>query len=224
VACDRTLTYGELNGLANAVGHALVAAGARPDSMVAVLADRNSWAYVMRQAALKAGAAFLPIDPEYPEERVRYILEDSGCRLVLTTQAILERRADLFANIAELQVTVVEASRAAELQSQSNLNVEVDPHDLAYVIYTSGSTGRPKGVMIENHCLVNFVDDNDRNYETCGYTRRGHVSLAIAAFTFDVSVPESSTEDGGSALREARVVEVEFQGVADAATDPTAVK
>ena len=192
VACDRTLTYGELNGLANAVGHALVSAGAAPNSMVAVMAERDSWAYVMRQAALKAGAAFLPIDPEYPEERVRYILEDSGCKLVLTTQAILVRRSDLFANIADLQVAVVEASRAAEHQSQSNLNVEVDPHDLAYVIYTSGSTGRPKGVMIENHNLVNFVDDDDKNHEILGYTRRGHASLAIAAFTFDVSVMEES--------------------------------
>ena len=190
VACDRTLTYGELNGLANAVGHALVSAGAAPGSMVAVMAERDSWAYVMRQAALKAGAAFLPIDPEYPEERVRYILADSGCRLVLTTQAILEHRANLFANIADLQVTVVEASRATELQSQSNLNVEVDPHDLAYVIYTSGSTGRPKGVMIENHNLVNFVDDNDKNYEILGYTRRAHVSLAIAALTFDFAIME----------------------------------
>ncbi|MBR3226726.1 MAG: amino acid adenylation domain-containing protein [Atopobiaceae bacterium] len=190
VACDRTLTYGELNGLANAVGHALVNAGAAPNSMVAVMAERDSWAYVMRQAALKAGAAFLPIDPEYPEERVRYILEDSGCKLVLTTQAVLERRADLFANIADLQVAVVEASRAAEYQSQTNLNVEVDPHDLAYVIYTSGSTGRPKGVMIENHNLVNFVDDDDKNHEILGYTRRAHVSLAIAALTFDFAIME----------------------------------
>ena len=79
VACDRTLTYGELNAEANAVGHVLAEAGAGPETMVAVLADRDSWAYVMRQAALKSGGAFLPIDPEYPEERVRYILEDSGC-------------------------------------------------------------------------------------------------------------------------------------------------
>ncbi len=192
VACDRTLTYAELNAEANAVGHALAKAGARPDSMVAVMADRDSWAYVMREGVLKSGAAFLPIDPEYPEERVRYILEDSGCRQLVTTRAILTRRADLFASIAELQMAIVEASMATEHQSRENLDVAVDPHDLAYVIYTSGSTGRPKGVMIENHCLVNFVDDNDKNYETCGYTRRGHVSLAIAALTFDVSVMEES--------------------------------
>ncbi|MBO7673820.1 MAG: AMP-binding protein, partial [Atopobiaceae bacterium] len=70
------------------------------------------------------------------------------------------------------------------------LDVAVDPHDLAYVIYTSGSTGRPKGVMIENHNLVNFVDDDDKNHEILGYTRRGHVSLAIAALTFDFAIME----------------------------------
>ena len=190
VACDRTLTYGELNGLANAVGRAIANAGATTGSMVAVMADRNSWAYVMRQAALKAGAAFLPIDPEYPEERVRYILEDSGCRLVVTTREILTRRADLFTGITDLEVKVLEASLAAKHNDQSNLNVAVDPHDLAYVIYTSGSTGRPKGVMIENHNLVNFVDDDEKNREILGYTQRAHVSLAIAALTFDFAIME----------------------------------
>ncbi|MBP3884512.1 MAG: amino acid adenylation domain-containing protein, partial [Olsenella sp.] len=190
VACDRTLTYGELNAQANAVARELAAAGAAPGSMVAVLAERDSWAYVMRQAALKAGAAFLPVDPDYPEERVRYILEDSGCRLVLTTAAVLERRADLFDGIADLGARVVEAGAAAARNDASDLGVAVSPHDLAYVIYTSGSTGRPKGVMIENHSLVNFVDDNERNREVLGYTRRASVSLAVAALTFDFAIME----------------------------------
>ena len=71
-----------------------------------------------------------------------------------------------------------------------DLDVEVAPDDLAYVIYTSGSTGRPKGVMIENHNLVNFVDDDDVNIEVQVFTRRASVSLAMAALTFDVSVEE----------------------------------
>ncbi|MBP3818864.1 MAG: AMP-binding protein, partial [Butyrivibrio sp.] len=88
VAVDRTLTYKELNEEANAVGHALIAeirmvqtglgavSGLDPDTIVAVMADRDSYAYVMRDGVLKAGGAFLPIDPEYPEERIRFILED----------------------------------------------------------------------------------------------------------------------------------------------------
>ncbi len=154
------------------------------------MAERDSWAYVMRQAALKAGAAFLPIDPDYPEERVRYILSDSGCRIVLTTASVLERRQDLFGDLQDLGLTVVEATGALAGQSRKNLGVAVSPHDLAYVIYTSGSTGRPKGVMIENHNLVNFVDDNEKNHEVLGYTRRAHVSLAIAALTFDFAIME----------------------------------
>ena len=143
VACDRTLTYGELNAEANAVARALVEAGAGAESKVAVLADRDGWAYVMRTAPLKAGAAFMPIDPEYPEERVRYILEDSGCKLALTTRSVHERRADLFGALADLELTVIEVEEAASSYDTSDLNLEVAPHDLAYVIYTSGSTGKP---------------------------------------------------------------------------------
>ncbi|MDO4796888.1 MAG: amino acid adenylation domain-containing protein [Coriobacteriales bacterium] len=190
VAADRTLTYGQLNAEANAIGHALVELGAAPNTMVAVLAERDSWAYVMREGVLKAGAAFLPIDPDYPEERVRYILEDSGCRLLLATQAVLDRRADLFAQLADLDLAVVEARKAVFAHDVANLDVPVDPHDLAYVIYTSGSTGRPKGVMIENHNLVNFVNDNEKSLEVRSFTRYGTTSLALAALTFDVSIEE----------------------------------
>ena len=190
VACDRTLTFGALNAEANALGHALAEVGAQPDTMVAVMADRDSWAYVMRQGALKAGAAFLPIDPEYPEERVRYILEDSGARIVLTTARILERCAGLFEALADLELTVVEATEAVATHDKANLDVPVTPDNLAYVIYTSGSTGRPKGVMLTNKNLVNFVDDNEKNHEILGYIRRGHASLAVAALTFDFAIME----------------------------------
>ncbi len=187
---DATLTFGELNARANAVGRTLAAHGAGKDTMVAVLADRTTWAYVMREGALKAGAAFMPIDPEYPEERVRYILEDSGARIVLTVAGVLERRAELFSALADLELDVIDAGEAVDDFDGSDLDVEVAPHDLAYVIYTSGSTGRPKGVMIENHNLVNLVDDNGKNAEVAGFVHHGSVSLAIAALTFDVSVEE----------------------------------
>ena len=77
IAIDRTLTYRELNEEANAVGHVLRRFGAGPETIVAVLADRDSYAYVMREGVLKSGGAFMPVDPEYPEERIRYILDDS---------------------------------------------------------------------------------------------------------------------------------------------------
>ena len=190
VAADRTLTYKELNGEANALGHHLQTLGAKPDTIVAVLAERNSYAYIMRQGVLKSGGAFMPIDPEYPEERISYILEDSKAKLLVTTGEVLEKRKDLFDKLASNGITVINVYDAVKDGDRSDLNVSVSPESLAYVIYTSGSTGKPKGVMLMNKNIVNFVDDNEKNHETIGYTRRGHVSLAIAALTFDVSIME----------------------------------
>jgi len=190
IAIDRTLSYRELNEEANALGHVLRANGADIESKIAVLADRNSYGYVMREGALKSGGAFMPIDPEYPEERIMYILEDSGCRILVTTGEIMDRRKDLMSSLEAADITVIDVTKAVKEGSRDNLNIDVPGEALAYVIYTSGSTGKPKGVMIENRNLANFVDDNIHNKEARVFTKFGRVTLAIAAFTFDVSVLE----------------------------------
>ncbi len=189
IAVDRILSYEELNAEANAVGWALITAGARPDSVVAVMAERNSMAYVMRQGILKSGAAFLPIDPTYPEERIRYIISDSGANIVVTTKAVIESRKQFFDVLSNEGVRCMDAEDLLA-GDRSNPNIEVPYEALAYVIYTSGSTGKPKGVMLTNHNLVNFVDSNEKNAEILGYTDKGKVSLAIAALTFDFSIME----------------------------------
>ena len=190
IAIDRTLSYRELNEEANALGHVLRDNGADIESKIAVLADRNSYGYVMREGALKSGGAFMPIDPEYPEERIMYILEDSGCRILVTTGEIMDRRKDLMSSLEAADITVIDVTEAVKEGSRDNLNIDVPGEALAYVIYTSGSTGKPKGVMIENRNLANFVDDNIHNKEARVFTKFGRVTLAIAAFTFDVSVLE----------------------------------
>ena len=190
VANDRILTYRQLNTEANALGHVLVEKGAKAESIIAVLAERDSYAYVMREGALKSGGAFLPIDPEYPEDRIRFILEDSGAKLLVTKRNILEARSEMFQALGALGVRLICIEDAVQDGNRDDLNVEVPYDSLAYVIYTSGSTGKPKGVMLTNRNLVNFVDDNEKNHEILGYTRRGHVSLAIAALTFDFSIME----------------------------------
>ena len=190
IAEDRALTYSELNEEANCVGHMLQKEGAAVESIVAVLADRNSYAYVMRQGVLKSGAAFCSIDPEYPEDRISFILNDAGIKILITEKRIVERRAELFEHIRSTGVNVVFVEDCIISSCRSDLNVNVPYEALAYVIYTSGSTGTPKGVMITNKNLVNFVDDNEKNHEIRGYTRFGHVSLAVAALTFDFSIME----------------------------------
>ena len=190
VASDRSLSYGELNAEANAAAHALVSKGAGPDTIVAVLADRDSYAAVMRQGVLKSGGAFLPIDPDYPEDRIRFILGDSGARLLITTEKILDRKKELFAALTKEGVECVSVQKALSEENGSDLNRSVPYEALAYVIYTSGSTGKPKGVMLTNKNLVNFVDHNEKNREIQGFIRNTSVSLALAALTFDVSVME----------------------------------
>ncbi|MCR4762043.1 MAG: amino acid adenylation domain-containing protein [Lachnospiraceae bacterium] len=190
VATDRTLTYKELNEEANALGAVLRRRGAKEERIVAVMAERDSYAYVMRQGVLKSGGAFLPIDPEYPEDRIRFILEDSGAKLLVTKRSILESHSEMFDSFAGSGVAFVCVEDAVKEGEKENLNAEVSCDALAYVIYTSGSTGKPKGVMLTNKNLVNFVDDDEKNHEILGYTKRGHVSLAIAALTFDFSIME----------------------------------
>ena len=192
IAADRTMTYAELNGEANALGRALIGKGAGVESIVAVMAERNSYAYVMRQGVLKSGAAFLPVDPEYPEERIDFILGNAGVRLLVTTRSVILRRQALMKKLAGKGITVIDAQKAvsAHKGETKDLNIDVQPDAPAYVIYTSGSTGTPKGVMLTNRNLVNFTDSNEKNRESREYAQRGNVSLAIAALTFDVSVME----------------------------------
>lgn len=190
VASDRSLSYSELNSEANAAAYALVSKGAGPDTIVAVLADRDSYAGVMRQGVLKSGGAFLPIDPEYPDDRIRFILRDSGAGLLITTEKILDRKKELFASLTKEGIECISVQKAVSEEKGSDLNRSVPYEALAYVIYTSGSTGKPKGVMLTNKNLVNFVDQNAKNREIQGFVRNTSVSLALAALTFDVSVME----------------------------------
>ena len=132
-------------------------------------------------AILKAGAAYVPLDPEYPEERLAYMIEDSGIRLLLTHQALqgsLPVPADVQC-IALDQLTLDD-------QPASPPQVATDPRQLAYVIYTSGSTGRPKGAGNSHEALANRLHWMQEAYGLCA----GDTVLQKTPFSFDVSVWE----------------------------------
>lgn len=186
IANGKSLTYSELNAAANRLGHVLQKSGVGVEKIVALMLKRGLEVYIARQGILKAGGAFLPMTPDYPDDRVKFIVEDSNVKHIVTTRDIYERRKTFFDELG-LKIIFVEEIDGA---SAENLNVEVAPENLAYCIYTSGSTGKPKGVMLTNHNLVNFVDANPKNHEILGYVERGKVSLALAAITFDVSIME----------------------------------
>lgn len=190
IAMGERLTYGELNACANRIAHALMDEGVRPDDMVALMVPRVVWAYAGREGIMKSGGAFLMLAPDYPDDRVRYIIENSGAKLIVTMRQLAKERAELFAGCG-LKVLVME-----ELVSEgdtSNPDPAITPHNLAYCLYTSGSTGKPKGVMIEHHSLVNFVTDNPYNRFASDHLKDVSVTMSFAALTFDVSVFEHTT-------------------------------
>jgi len=149
---SRSLTYAELNATANRLAHYLIELGIRRDSRVGVCMERRIDLVVSVLATMKAGAAYVPLDPEYPEERVQFMLEDSACSVVLTSSSVA-------GNLAAIDARFVAVDAAAlEDKESSNPNLEVFDDQLAYIIYTSGSTGRPKGVAMPHGALRNLIN------------------------------------------------------------------
>lgn len=177
----QVLTYAALNARANRLARHLIGRGVRPDGVVGVALERSLELVVALLAVLKAGGAYLPLDLEYPQERLTYMLSDSGAILVLTASALASR---VPATPTVQQIAVDEMDLATE--SESNPSVRVNGDLLAYVIYTSGSTGRPKGVGNRHQSLSNRLAWMQSAYGL----GRGDRVLQKTPYGFDVSVWE----------------------------------
>lgn len=177
------LTYTELNVKANQLARLLREKGVTRNSIVALMLDRSLEMSIAIMAVLKAGGAYLPISPEFPEERIKYMLEDSGANILLTQQIIFEE-AELN-DLKNIHAIYVE-NKNIYAGDSSNLQFINDPNDLAYIIYTSGSTGKPKGVMIEHYSLVNRLNWMQKMYPI----GEEDTILQKTPYTFDVSVWE----------------------------------
>ncbi|WFU79161.1 LLM class flavin-dependent oxidoreductase [Bradyrhizobium sp. CIAT3101] len=172
---SRSLTYRELDRRANHVAQALIADGAKPDQMVGIYVERSAEMMIGLLGILKAGAAYVPMDPSYPDERIALMLEDSRAGVVVTTTNLataLPRHTPIVCVDAEDG----EADRP---------HVALSGESLAYVIFTSGSTGRPKGVMLEHRNVANFFEAMDQALGT-----EPGVWLATTSISFDISVLE----------------------------------
>ncbi|MFW9080021.1 amino acid adenylation domain-containing protein [Pseudomonas sp. P2757] len=141
---EQQLSYGELNRRANRLAHGLIARGVGADVLVGLAAERSLEMIVGLLAILKAGGAYLPLDPQYPAERLQYMIEDSGIALLLAQPGVLDHVA------VGAHVTRLSFADGAQGQADSDPQVSVDPANLAYVIYTSGSTGKPKGTLLSH--------------------------------------------------------------------------
>jgi amino acid adenylation domain-containing protein len=150
---DQWLTYGELNARANQVAHYLMKQGARPEVLVGIYCERSADMLVGILGVLKAGSAYVPLDPNYPKQRIRHILEDAKAPIVLTQKSL----ADDLPEFAGQRISLDTDWSAISQESQDNPVTAVEPGNLAYVLFTSGSTGRPKGVAIEHRNVATFV-------------------------------------------------------------------
>lgn len=148
LTCEgRSLTYAELNARANGLAWELSRAGVRVGSHVAICLERTPELVAAILGVLKAGAAYVPIDPVYPEERARFMAEDAGCGVVVTERGLAGR----FEGVGGRPLLLEEWVSAASAEPPC---VEVTPEQLAYIIYTSGTTGRPKGTMVTHQNVV----------------------------------------------------------------------
>lgn len=174
------LSYGELNCRASRVAHHLRSLGAAPGHIVGIAVERSLDMLIGVLGILKTGAACLPLDSSYPQDRLAFMLEDSGALAVLT-------QAHLAANLPPTRARVVQMDTDGERiteESDGNLPATADPENAVYVIYTSGSTGRPKAVLLPHRVLVNLVE-----WHQASGSQSASV-LQFASLIFDVSFQE----------------------------------
>ena len=176
------LSYRELNERANRLARRLRRQGVGPETVVGVLMERSVEMVVGALGTLKAGAAYLPLDGSYPEQRLNYMMKNAGVSVLLTQ----ERMSDKWAGNAAEVICVDGAWDEIAEESGENLGVEVEEENLAYVIYTSGSTGKPKGVMVTHGAIWNHMEWMQKEYPL----GEEDSVLQKTPFSFDASVWE----------------------------------
>ncbi|HEX8393776.1 MAG TPA: non-ribosomal peptide synthase/polyketide synthase [Longimicrobium sp.] len=194
---DEAVSYGELDARANRLAHRIRALGAGPDTLVGLCVERSIETVASILAILKAGAAYLPLDPAYPQDRLAYMLDDSGVSLVLTVDALADRLPE--------SATLVRMDADAALINAEPATAPAEtagPESLAYVIYTSGSTGRPKGVQVTHANVLRLFSATD---EWFGFGA-DDVWTLFHSYAFDFSVWEL----WGALLYGGRLVVVPF--------------
>jgi non-ribosomal peptide synthetase-like protein len=180
---DTNITYAELDGRANQVAHFLVAQGIGRGAVVALQLPRGIQPYIGLLGVLKAGAAYVPLDPEYPTARVAHILSDSSSQMLLTTAEISARHRDLPCARGLLDVQAAEISRFPAVRA---IDTCARPDDVCYIIYTSGSTGKPKGVEVTHRTVCHLVRAESQIF---GVTHQDRVYQGLS-LAFDAAVEE----------------------------------
>jgi amino acid adenylation domain-containing protein len=179
-ATGAVLTYDGLNRRANQLARRLRHLGVGPDQRVGVCLPRSEDLIVAMIATMKAGGAYLPMDPAYPANRLNYLQQDAKVSVLITTMAIAER-----CDFSTAQLFCIEQQRdKTELEDDTNLALNIDPSNLAYIIYTSGSTGQPKGAMMTHSGMTNYLQWAAKAYEASV----GDGSPVLGSIGFDATI------------------------------------
>lgn len=204
---DKVLTYGELNTRADAIAGNLQVLGLGPGSVVGLCARRSTELIAGIMGILKAGAAYLPLDPEYPAERLRFMVEDAGVKVILAQEDL----SDMIIT-PDVQVCILErATKQPPAQASEQLPL-ITRDDLAYVIYTSGSTGKPKGVAVTHGNLVHSTLARESYYP-----QQPLSFLLLSSFAFDSSVAGIfwTLSTGGTLILTEHHIEQDMELLAD---------
>jgi amino acid adenylation domain-containing protein len=192
---DEQITYRELNRKANQLAHYLVSLGIGPEKLVGICVERSIEMIVGLLGILKAGAAYVPLDPAYPKERLRFMMNDAQVSALLTEEKLIADRGwrigdgNPLSSILDPRLQVVFLDHDLPLIAQkrdNNPKSGIESNNLAYVIYTSGSTGRPKGVQIQHRSVVNCLSSIGRAIELS----QQDAWLAITTISFDIAALE----------------------------------
>jgi amino acid adenylation domain-containing protein len=177
---NKKLTYEDLNRKSNQLARKLRQKGVKPNTIVAIMVKRSFEMIIGILAIIKAGGAYLPIDPDYPETRIKYILEDSDTKLLLTQNELTDK-----AN-SDCETLFIQDQELSDIDTSNLVSIN-SSNDLIYVIYTSGSTGNPKGVMIEHRSVNNFIKGVTDVIEFSSQ----NTILALTTISFDIFVLET---------------------------------
>ncbi len=169
IADDKTLTYDELNKLSNRIANSLIKKGVKANDIVAFALPRNSSLIAVMFGILKSGAAYMPIDPDYPQDRIDYMLSDSNAKIFITKE-----------NVGEIISNNNECPK-----------VEMTSDNYCYCIYTSGSTGNPKGTLLKHYNVVNYIGENKYNFREKIIHNDYNNILSVTTVGFDIFVTES---------------------------------
>lgn len=176
-----SISYGELEARSTRLAHLLRLSGVATEDLVALYVDRSAQMVVAMLAIMKAGAAYIPIDPNFPADRITWILEDATPKLILTEATLVKKLNQTTVPIHFLDALIAQSSNESSVRERST--PPISPLNIAYVIFTSGSTGRPKGVQVTHRALYNFLHSMQSEP---GFTQVDTL-LAVTTISFDIA-------------------------------------